>query len=138
MGWHEGESWATSAQIPDRDERFGRNGMEQTRSSLLRRVRDLDDATGWNEFDKLYRPMLVSYARQRGLHPEEADEIAQECMSALVPRIKTITEKDSFRGWLRGMVANKVSDYFKRRQKHRRAGTDLLSQTPAADQSPET
>lgn len=137
MGRQKGESWATSVQIPDHDEPFGRNGMEQTRSSLLRRVRDLDDATGWNEFDQLYRPMLVSYARQRGLRPEEADEIAQECMSALVPRIKTITEKDSFRGWLRGMVANKVSDYLKQRGKHRRAGTDLLSQTPAADQSPE-
>ena len=111
--------------------------MERTRSSLLRRVRDLDDATGWDEFDRLYRPLLVTYARQRGLRLEEADEIAQQCMTALVPRMQTFTRKSSFRGWLRGMVDHKVSDFLTQSRKHRRAGTELLAQTPDPGRTPE-
>ena len=111
--------------------------MEPTRSSLLRRVRNLDDATGWDEFDKLYRPILVIYARRRGLRPEEADEIAQQCMTALVERMQTFAPKSSFRGWLRGMVDHKVNDYLTQRRKHRRADTDLLARTPDPGRSPE-
>ena len=58
--------------------------MPATRSSLLSRVRDLDDSDGWVEFDKLYRPLLIEYAQQRGLSFEEAEEIAQQCLIAIV------------------------------------------------------
>jgi len=111
--------------------------LDQTRSSLLRRVRDLGDAAGWDEFDKLYRPMLVGYALQRGLRAEEAEEIAQQCMTALVPRMPGFNRVSSFRGWLRGMVAHKVSDYIKQRGRHRRADTVLLSTTPDDGDGPD-
>jgi hypothetical protein len=55
-----------------------------TRSSLLSRVRDLQDADGWMRFDQLYRPMLIEYARHRGLRQEAAEEIAQQCLAAIV------------------------------------------------------
>ena len=112
--------------------------FEQTRSSLLRRVRNLDDATGWEEFDRLYRPMLVGYARRRGLRTDEAEEIAQQCLTAIVARIQTFERRRSYRAWLRGMVDHKVSDHLADRQRHRRADTDQLARTPGPAEPPES
>lgn len=105
--------------------------VNATRSTLLRRVRDLDDAEGWDEFDKLYRPMLVKYTRRYDLPSEMAEEIAQQCLVAIVSQIGQFERKTSFRGWLRGMVDHKISDYFADRKRERQAGTDLLQNAHA-------
>ena len=110
--------------------------LSATRSSLLSRVRDLDDSVGWAEFDKLYRPLLTLYARHRGLGLEEAEEIAQQCLAAIAGRMKKFKRQSSFRGWLRGMVDHKVSDYLAERARNHRADTDLLRQTPDRNLSP--
>lgn len=102
------------------------DSLTGTRSSLLRRVRDLSDVEGWGQFDRLYRPMLIGYARARGMPPHAADEIAQQCLTAIVSRIQRFERQRSFRGWLRGMVDHKVSDYLKRDRRDRQADTDLL------------
>ena len=111
--------------------------MEATRSSVLSRVRNLDDAAGWKEFDRLYRPMLVSYARQHGLHPDEAEEVAQHCLTEVVGQIKRFERQSTFRGWLRVMVDHKVCDLLSKRGRCRRADIDLLKRTPAPDRTPE-
>ena len=100
--------------------------LNATRSTLLRRVRDLGDTESWGEFDKLYRPMLVKYARHRCLQPEAAEEIAQQCLVAIVSRIGEFKRRASFRGWLRSMVDHKISDYFASRQRERQADTAVL------------
>jgi RNA polymerase sigma factor (sigma-70 family) len=89
--------------------------VSATRSSLLSRIRNLDDRAGWQEFDLIYRPMLAAFARQRGLRQEAAEEIAQQCMTAVVGRINRFKRQKSFRGWLRKMVANKVCDFLRDR-----------------------
>lgn len=110
--------------------------MDETRSSLIQRVRDLGDVDGWNEFDRFYRPMLMRYARGRGLAADDAEEIAQQCMTAIVNQIGKFERHRSFRGWLRGMVDHKVSDLFASRYRHRRADTAMLE--GAADTSTST
>jgi RNA polymerase sigma-70 factor (ECF subfamily) len=100
--------------------------LDATSSTLLRRVRDFGDAKSWDEFDKLYRPMLVKYARRRHLPPDVAEEIAQQCLAAIVSRIGKFERKTSFRGWLRGMVDHKIADYFARWDRERQADTDVL------------
>jgi len=109
--------------------------MEETRSSLIQRVRNLDDADGWNEFDRFYRPMLVRYARGRGLRPDDAEEIAQQCMAAIAHQIGKFERHRSFRGWLRGMVNHKVADLLAARYRSCRADTAMLE--GAADTSAE-
>ncbi len=104
--------------------------MDATRSSLLSRVRDLDDKTGWCEFDRLYRPMLTRYAARHGLSTSESEEIAQDCMTAVVGRIKKFKRQRRFRAWLRGMVDHKVSDYLAQRCRQQPLDTKLLGQTP--------
>ncbi len=91
--------------------------MPDTRASLLSKIRDLDDENSWEEFDSVYRPLLVGYARQRGLNETEADDIAQQCMIAIAASINDFQRRVSFRGWLRGIIDNKVKDQLR---KHRR------------------
>jgi len=91
--------------------------MEETRSSLLDRVRDLGDSAGWVEFDQFYRPLLTGYARARGLDRNDAEEIAQQCMTAIVNQIGRFERHRSFRAWLRGMVDHKVVDLFAARHR---------------------
>lgn len=111
--------------------------LTSTRSSLLRRVSDPGDADGWREFDKLYRPMLIDYARARGLPQEAAEEIAQQCLAAMVTGLQRFERRRSFRGWLRGMVDHKVADWLAECSRHRRADTQLLADTSDSAPSPD-
>ncbi len=86
--------------------------MTATRSSLLLRVRDPRDAASWGEFHSIYRPLLIRYARHRGLDAESAEDVAQQCLAAVSQRIRGFEKKRSFRAWLRGMVDHKVADHF--------------------------
>lgn len=85
--------------------------MTATRSSLLLRVCDPRDAASWGEFHSIYRPLLIQYARHRGLDAEAAEDVAQQCLEAVSRRIQKFERKRSFRAWLRGMVDHKVADY---------------------------
>lgn len=94
--------------------------MNATRSSLLERVRDLNDEEGWDEFTRLYRPMLMGYARRRGLSEDEAEEIAQDCLEVIVGRIRDFRRRKSFRGWLRRTAENKIRHHLQRKSRYRR------------------
>jgi len=89
--------------------------VTRTRSSLLERVRDLDDDAGWEEFNRLYRPLLMKYAQRRGLKGDEAEEIAQQCLEVIVTRIREFQRRKSFRGWLRQMAENKIKHHLGRK-----------------------
>ncbi len=89
--------------------------VTRTRSSLLERVRDFDDASGWEEFDRLYRPLLMKYARKRGLKQDDAEEIVQQCLEVIVTRIRDFQRRKSFRGWLRRIAENKIKHHLDRK-----------------------
>ncbi|MGD2108358.1 MAG: sigma-70 family RNA polymerase sigma factor [Phycisphaerae bacterium] len=112
------------------------NSIDATRSTLLRRVRDLDDKEGWAEFDKLYRPLLVGYARRRYVPADVAEELAQQCLVAIVSRIGQFEKKSSFRGWLRAMVDHKISDHFTKKSRERSADTGVLRHSPDPGPTP--
>lgn len=102
-----------------------------TRSSLLSRVRDYEDDGAWGEFDRLYRPLLLRYARHRGLRPDAAEEIAQQCMEAVVKAIPTFEKRTSFRGWLRRIAEHKVCDLLEERG--RRSPMDVQEVAEVSD-----
>jgi RNA polymerase sigma factor (sigma-70 family) len=90
--------------------------MEQTRSTLLVRLRDHADDAAWGCFDRLYRPMLMGYARRRGLAEADAEDVAQQCVQAVVEQISAYAHAGSFRAWLRGIAEHKVADRFRARR----------------------
>ena len=111
--------------------------MPATRSSLLSRVRDLNDRDGWAEFDRLYRPLLVEYAQRRRIGVEDAEEVAQQCLTVIVGRIGDFQRSHSFRGWLRRMVEHKVADLLEQRIRARPIDSRVIGNRPARDESPE-
>ena len=90
-----------------------------TRASLLQRVRNAEDESSWQEFYDLYAPMVLAYARARGLDPDSAEEVMQECMASLARRMKTFEyspEKGHFKGWVRTMVNRQVVSFIRKRR----------------------
>ncbi|MFI5455261.1 MAG: RNA polymerase sigma factor [Isosphaerales bacterium] len=58
--------------------------MDQTRSTLLVRIRDPADTKAWGEFVALYQPLLTAYVRQRGLGEEDVRDVVQDVFARLV------------------------------------------------------
>jgi RNA polymerase sigma-70 factor (ECF subfamily) len=104
---------------------YGPHSLNTTRSSLLSDIRDFTHESAWVEFDRLYRPLLIQYARHHGLGPGEAEEIAQQCVEVVLAQIADFQKRLSFRGWLRTIVLNKVRQFF-RDQRRRAAGGDAM------------
>jgi Sigma-70 region 2 len=71
--------------------------MDQTRSTLLTRVRDPADAEAWGELVVLYEPLLKSYLRHRGLGAEDQRDVVQEVFARLVKSLPNF-ELDRRRG----------------------------------------
>lgn len=84
-----------------------------TRSTLLLRVRDQDDATAWQQFVDIYSPLILAYCRKRGLQEADASDVVQDVLQALsdhLPRFQYDRSKGRFRGWLFSVVRSKLSD----------------------------
>src|SRR5262245_29064286 len=56
----------------------GENSSLATRPSLLNRLKGSDDVPGWQDFYRLYGPLIRNFARKAGLTEDEAEEVVQE------------------------------------------------------------
>ncbi|GJM24089.1 MAG: hypothetical protein DHS20C16_05040 [Phycisphaerae bacterium] len=112
--------------------------MSKTRSSLLRRVQDTHDQPSWEEFDKLYRPLLIQYASSRNLTRDEAEEIAQQGMAAIAGGIQKFERRSSLRSWMRGIVDNKVKDHLRSHPRERSARTGDFQREQTTELNPAT
>jgi RNA polymerase sigma-70 factor (ECF subfamily) len=87
--------------------------MDETRTTLLLRLKDGTDQTAWRTFNQLYRSMLVAYAAARGLDANDAEDVAQQCIQAVLDRIGEYEHLGSFKTWLRAIAEKKVCDRFR-------------------------
>lgn len=95
----------------------------QTRASLLKRLRDLDDAESWSEFYRTYERAVRGLARKRGLSEAEAEEVAQEVfqrIAATIHNFEPTPRTGAFRRWLYQLARWRADDKLRER---RRAGT---------------
>ena len=96
-----------------------KKSLSNTRASLLVRLRDISDGAAWCEFHELYAPLLYHYARARGLHHVDAEEVRSECFAALVRQMLEFEydrAKGTFKSWLRTMVCRRVADRLRRQR----------------------
>ncbi len=111
--------------------------MDDTRSTLLARLTDRNDAEAWTTFNDLYRPMLVGYARKRGLNDADADDVSQQCIEAVLANIDQYQHTGSFKAWLRTIAQNRIRDHFRKRREQQ-IGSGLWAaqpdDQPAADE----
>src|SRR6516162_7058033 len=98
--------------------------MDQTRSTLLMRVRDPADAAAWGEFLALYEPMLTAYLRHQGLGPEDTRDVVQDVFARLVkslPDFELERRRGRFRTWLWQVCRSALVDWARRRRRQARA-----------------
>jgi RNA polymerase sigma factor (sigma-70 family) len=92
--------------------------VDTTRPSLLLRIRDPSDAAAWRAFDEVYRPMLYRFGRACGLHDDEAEDVAQQCLVTVADKIAAFEydpQTGRFKSWLRTLVNNRVRSLMRKR-----------------------
>jgi RNA polymerase sigma-70 factor (ECF subfamily) len=100
--------------------------MPTTSPSLLHRLKD-DSANSlaWSRFTHIYTPLLMRWVMRMGMRHDEAVDIVQEVMLALMVRLPSFQydANSSFRAWLRTVTRNKTRDYLRRNEVRRRHET---------------
>jgi RNA polymerase sigma factor (sigma-70 family) len=90
-----------------------------TRASLLVQLRDGANHAAWQEFAKLYGPVIYGFARKRGLQDADAADLMQDVMRSVsnaIARLDYDRNQGTFRGWLFTITRNKVFNFFSARR----------------------
>jgi RNA polymerase sigma-70 factor (ECF subfamily) len=81
------------------------------------------DPEAWRRLSYLYGPLLYCWCRRGGLQPSDAEDVVQEVFLTVANRINSFERRHpdgTFRGWLRGILRNKIGDWIRRRRAHER------------------
>ena len=90
-----------------------------TRLSLIVQIRDGANQSAWQEFVKLYGPIIYGFARKRGLQDADAADLMQDVLrsvSSAIQRLDYDRNQGTFRGWLFTITRNKVFNFLSARR----------------------
>jgi RNA polymerase sigma-70 factor (ECF subfamily) len=112
--------------------------MVPTSPSLLERLRE-PEAPDWDRFVRLYTPLLYAWVTRLGPAGADADDVVQEVFAALVQQFPTFhyDRTRRFRGWLWGVVRNKVRDYHRASAPVAAGGLSDVADRPGGDPADE-
>jgi RNA polymerase sigma-70 factor (ECF subfamily) len=91
----------------------------KTRASLVQGLQ-LGDEDRWQDFCRLYGPVIRGFALKAGLTETEADEVVQETTIAVarhVPEFRYDPEVCRFKTWLLNQALWRVKDQLKKRRR---------------------
>lgn len=110
----------------------------QTRSSLLLRLRNRQDALAWKEFVEVYAPLIYDFACTQGLQDADAADLTQDVLRAVaqaIERFEYDAQRGAFRAWLFTVVRNKLRTFLLRRKRECRGSGDSGVQNLLAEQA---
>ncbi len=90
-----------------------------TSSELLRAVQGCD-ADAWRDLVTTYSRRMYRWCRLSGLQPADAANVVQEALASVARKMGDFRHDQpgaTFRGWLRRIVDNKITDHFRRQQR---------------------
>ena len=105
-----------------------------TRHSLLSRLRDCGDQSGWREFFDRYWQLIYNVTRKSGLADAEAQDVVQETfiyLSRRMPNFRYDPARGSFKSWLRVVTRSRIS------VSRRKAGTEPRIREPLSSSDDE-
>lgn len=99
-----------------------------TRPSLLARLKNEGDTSGWNrgweDFFEVYHPLIHRYARTQGLNEADADDVVVTIIDGVrksLPAFEYVPKRCSFKTWLFRLARNKVADFHRKRYRAEKA-----------------
>lgn len=108
----------------------------RTHPSIFLRLRadgTLDRQLGWEEFNRMYGPVIAGFARNAGLKPQEVDDILQDVMLGffrVVDHFIYDPRKGRFRGYLKRVTLNAIRSRRRRRRPQQNVPEEM---DPAAE-----
>jgi RNA polymerase sigma-70 factor (ECF subfamily) len=114
-----------------------------TRSSLLSRLKDWDDAESWQEFFRTYWKLIYNTAIKAGLNDAEAQDVVQDTVVSVAKKMRDFKYDPalgSFKGWLLQLTTWRVLNQLKKRapgESVRPRCSDEKSGTPTAERIPD-
>lgn len=94
---------------------------QTTRSSLLTRLKDLEDRESWLQFFESYWRLIYNVGLKCKLTHEESQDIVQETIVRVAENIHKFQQKDgkgTFKAWLRTIARSQIAMMWRNR-KHR-------------------
>jgi RNA polymerase sigma-70 factor (ECF subfamily) len=91
-----------------------------TNPQLLLQLRDLGNQQAWNDFVRLYSPLIHGYCVRQGLQDADAWDVTQEVLASVcraIGQFHYVPARGRFRSWLLTVTRRKVSDFFRRRRR---------------------
>jgi len=110
----------------------------RTHPSIFLKLRadgTLDRQLGWEEFNRIYRPVIAGFARNAGLKPQEIEDIMQDVLLGffrVVDHFVYDPRKGRFRGYLKRVTLNAIRSRRRRRRPQQNVPEEL---DPPADRS---
>jgi RNA polymerase sigma-70 factor (ECF subfamily) len=112
----------------------------RTRASLIEKLGDFANHSGWREFFDTYWGLIYGVARKAGLSDADAQDVVQDTMSCVARQMPTFRydpAKGSFKAWLLTLTRWRIVDRLRKRPPAQKdpppeasTGTDSLAQIP--------
>lgn len=93
------------------------DGASSATSLELLRAAQGCDAEAWRHLVSTYSRRMYRWCRRAGLQPADAANVVQEALAAVARKLADFRHDQpgaTFRGWLRRIVDNKITDHFRR------------------------
>jgi RNA polymerase sigma-70 factor (ECF subfamily) len=89
--------------------------MNETRQSLLLRAQTGEE-NAWKDLTDLYRPLIIGWLNRQGVPARDLEDLSQDILLSVVKHLPTFQHsgrRGAFRSWLRTIVCNRTTDYWR-------------------------